>query len=131
MTKNRALISEEPLELKHISWETRAVFRTVATPKKIVERLLSMPQSDSYSANLISADGSRNPIREAALKTLKFPRGTAGVEFSHSYVLGGGRTTIWIELNFREKTLSLQGDERGVLSVAMWLVTTFKPEEMG
>ena len=123
MTKNRALISEEPLELKHISWETRAVFRTVATPKKIVERLLSMPQSDSYSSNLISADGSRNPISEAELKSLKFPRGTAGVEFSHSYVLSGGRTTIWIELNFREKTLSLQGDERGVRSVVNWLLT--------
>lgn len=130
MTKNRALISEEPLELKHISWETRAVFRTVATPRKVLERLLSMPQSDSYSANLILADGSLNPISEAALKTLRFPRGTAGVEFSHSYVLGGGRATIWVELNFHEKTLSLQGDERSVLSVAMWLVTTFKPEEM-
>ncbi len=126
----RVLISEEPLEVKHISWETRAVFRIAATPRKVLERLLSMPQSDSYSANLISADGSRNPISEAALKTLKFPRGTAGVEFSHSYVLGGGRATIWVELNFHEKTLSLQGDERSVLSVAMWLVTTFKPEEM-
>lgn len=128
---SRVLISEEPLELKHISWETRAVFRTVATPKKIVERLLSMPQSDSYSANLLLADGSRNPINEAALKSLRFPIGTVGVEFSHSYVLGGGRATIWVELNFHEKTLSLQGDERSVLSVAMWLVTTFKPEEMG
>lgn len=128
--KGRALISEEPLELKHVSWETRAVFRISATPRKIVERLLSMPQSDSYSANLISADGSRNPISEAALKNLRFPRGTAGVEFSHSYVLGGGRATIWVELNFHEKTLSLQGDERSALSVAMWLVTTFKPEEM-
>lgn len=126
----RVLISEEPLEVTPISWETRAIFRTVASPRKIVERLLSMPQSDSYSANLISADGSRNPISEAALKTLRFPRGTAGVEFSHSYVLGGGRATIWVELNFHEKTLSLQGDERSVLSVAMWLVTTFKPEEM-
>lgn len=130
MTNGKGLISEEPLELKHISWETRAVFRMVATPRKVLERLLSMPQSDSYSSNLISADGSRNPISEAALKTLKFPRGTAGVEFSHSYVLGGGRTTIWVELNFHEKTLSLQGDERSALSVAMWLVTTFKPEEM-
>lgn len=129
MTKNRALISEEPLELKHISWETRAVFRMVATPRKVLERLLSMPQSDSYSSNLISADGSRNPISEAALKSLKFPRGTAGVEFSHSYVLGGGCATIWVELNFHEKTLSLQGDERSALSVAMWLVTTFKAEE--
>lgn len=127
---NRVLISEEPLELKHVSWETRAVFRTAATPRKVLERLLSMPQSDSYSANLISADGSRNPISEAALKTLKFPRGTAGVEFSHSYVLGGGCATIWVEFNFREKTLSLQGDERGVLSVAMWLVTTFTTEEV-
>lgn len=131
MTKNRALISEEPLELKHISWETRAVFRMVATPRKVLARLLSMPQSDSYSSNLISADGSRNPISEAALKSLKFPRGTAGVAFSHSYMLIGGRATLWIELNFREKTLALQGDERSVLSVAMWLVTTFKPEEMG
>lgn len=130
MAKNRALISEEPLEVKHVSWETRAVFRTVATPKKIVERLLSMPQSDSYSANLLLADGSRNPINEAALKSLKFPRGTAGVEFSHSYVLGGGCATIWVELNFHEKTLSLQGDERSVLSVAMWLVTTFTAEEV-
>lgn len=130
MTNSKGLISEEPIEVKKVSWETRAVFRTVATPKKIVERLLSMPQSDSYSANLISADGSRNPISEAALKSLKFPRGTAGVEFSHSYVLSGGRATLWIELNFREKTLSLQGDERSVLSVAMWLVTTFKAEEM-
>lgn len=123
MTKNRALISEEPLELKHISWETRAVFRTVATPKKIVERLLSMPQSDSYSSNLISADGSRNPISEAELKSLKFPRGTAGVEFSHSYVISGGCVTIWVELNFREKTLSLQGDALGVSSVVNWLLT--------
>lgn len=131
MTNGKGLISEEPLEVKHVSWETCAVFRTVATPKKIVERLLSMPQSDSYSSNLILADGSRNPISEAELKSLKFPRGTAGVEFSHSYVLGGGRATIWVELNFHEKTLSLQGDERSVLSVAMWLVTTFKPEEMG
>lgn len=131
MTNGKGLISEEPIEVKKVSWETRAVFRTAATPRKVLERLLSMPQSDSYSANLISADGSRNPISEAALKTLKFPRGTAGVEFSYSYVLSGGRATLWIELNFREKTLALQGDERSVLSVAMWLVTTFKPEEMG
>lgn len=131
MTNGKGLISEEPLEVKHVSWETRAVFRMVATPRKVLERLLSMPQSDSYSANLLLADGSRNPINEAALKSLKFPRGTAGVEFSHSYVLGGGRATLWIELNFREKTLALQGDERSVLSVAMWLVTTFKAEEMG
>lgn len=130
MTNGKGLISEESIEVKKVSWETRAVFRTAATPRKVLERLLSMPQSDSYSANLISADGSRNPISEAALKTLKFPRGTAGVEFSHSYVLGGGcTTTIWVELNFHEKTLSLQGDERSVLSVAMWLVTTFKAEE--
>ena len=74
MAKNRALISEEPLEVTPISWKTRAVFRTVARPRKIVERLLSMPQSDSYSSNLISADGSMNPISEAALKSLKFPR---------------------------------------------------------
>lgn len=131
MAKNRALISEEPLEVKHVSWETHTVFQIVATPRKVLERLLSMPQSASYSANLISADGSRNPISEAALKTLKFPRGTAGVEFSYSYVLSGGcTTTIWVELNFLEKTLSLQGDERSVLSVAMWLVTTFTPEEI-
>lgn len=131
MAKNRALISEEPLEVKHVSWETRAVFRMVATPRKVLARLLSVPQSDSYSSNLISADGSRNPISEAALKSLKFPRGTAGVEFSYSYVLSGGcTTTIWVELNFHEKTLSLQGDERSVLSVAMWLVTTFKAEEI-
>ena len=130
MTNGKGLISEEPLELKHISWETRAVFRTAATPRKVLERLLSMPQSDSYSANLILADGSRNPISEAALKSLKFPRGTVGVEFSHSYVLSGGRATLWIELNFREKTLALQGDERSVLSVAMWLVTTFTAEEV-
>lgn len=131
MAKNRALISEEPLEVKHVSWETRAVFRMVATPRKVLARLLSMPQSDSYSSNLISADGSRNPISEAALKSLKFPRGTAGVEFSYSYVLSGGcTTTIWVELNFHEKTLSLQGDERSVLSVAMRLVTTFKAEEI-
>lgn len=133
MTKNRALISEEPLEVKKISWETRAVFRIAATPRKVLERLLSMPQSVSYSANLISADGSRNPISEAALKSLKFPRGTAGVEFSYSYVsyvLRGCSVTIWVELNFHEKTLSLQGDERGVLSVAMWLVTTFTTEEV-
>lgn len=129
MEKNRALISEEPLEVRHISWETRAIFRTVATPRKVLERLLSMPQSDSYSANLISADGSLNPISEAALKSLRFPRGTIEIGFSHSYVLGGGCATIWVELNFREKTLSLQGDERSVLSVAMWLVTTFKAEE--
>lgn len=116
--------------MKKVSWETRVVFRTAATPRKVLERILSMPQSVSYSANLISADGSRNPISEAALKTLKFPRGTAGIAFSHSYVLGGGRATILVELNFREKTLSLQGDEQGVLSVAMWLVTTFKAEEM-
>lgn len=116
---SRVLISEEPLEVTKVSWETRAVFRTVATPRKVLERLLSMPQSDSYSANLILADGSRTPISEAALKTLKFPRGTAGVEFSHSYVLSGGCATTWVEINFREKTLSLQGDERGVLSVAM------------
>lgn len=37
---------------------------------------------------------------------------------------------VVVELNFHEKTLSLQGDERSALSVAMWLVTTFKPEEM-
>ena len=131
MTNGKGLISEEPIEVTKVSWETRVVFRTVATPRKVLERLLSMPQSDSYSSNLISADGSRNPISEAALKSLKFPRGTAGVEFSYSYVLSGGRATLWIELNFREKTLALQGDERSVLSVAMWLVTTFKPEEMG
>jgi len=38
MAKNRALISEEPLEVKHVSWETRAVFRMVATPRKVLER---------------------------------------------------------------------------------------------
>lgn len=131
MAKNRALISEEPLEVKHVSWETRAVFRTVARPRKIVERLLSMPQSDSYSAYLLSADGACNPISEAALKSLRFPIGTVGVVFSHSFMLSGGcTTTIWVELNFHEKTLSLQGDERSVLSVAMWLVTTFKAEEI-
>ena len=86
MTKNRALISEEPLEVTHNSWETRAIFRTVATPRKILERILSMPQSDSYSANLILADGSLNPISEAAFRSLKFLRGTVGVEFCHSYV---------------------------------------------
>lgn len=129
MTNSKGLISEEPIEVKKISWETRAVFRTAATPRKVLERLLSMPQSDSYSANLISADGSRNPISEAALKTLKFPRGTAGVEFSHSYVLGGGRVTIWVELNFHEKTLSLQGDARGVSSVVTWLLTTEETRE--
>jgi len=86
-----------------------------------------MPQSDSYSSNLISADGSRNPISEAELKSLKFPRGTAGVEFSHSYVLSGGWVTIWITIKFSEKTLSLQGDARGVSSVVNWLLTT---EEM-
>lgn len=126
----RVLISEEPLEVTPISWETRAIFRTVARPRKIVERLLSMPQSDSYSAYLLSADGACNPISEAALKSLKFPRGTVGIEFSHSYVLGGGCATIWIECDFRGKTLILQGDERSVLSVAMWLVTTFKAEEI-
>lgn len=127
MTNCKALISEEPLEVKKVSWETRAVFRTVATPRKVLERLLSMPQSDSYSANLISADGSRNPISEAALKSLKFPRGTAGVEFSHSYVLSGGWVTIWIAIKFREKTLTLQGDASGVSAVVNWLLTT---EEM-
>ena len=130
MEKHRALISEEPLEVAHISWETRAVFRMVATPRKVLEGILSMPQSDSYSANLILADGSLNPISEAALRSLKFPRGTVGVEFSHSYVISGDWVTIWVELNFREKTLSLQGDEQGVLSVAMWLVTTFTTEEV-
>lgn len=88
-----------------------------------------MPQSDSYSANLISADGSRNPISEAALKTLKFPRGTVGVEFSHSYVLGGGWVTIWIAIKFSEKTLTLQGDARGVSSVVTWLLTTEETRE--
>lgn len=83
----RVLISEEPLEVMPVSWETRAIFRTVARPRKIVERLLSMPQSDSYSANLLSADGSWNSISEAAFRSLKFPRGTAGVAFSHSYML--------------------------------------------
>lgn len=84
---------------------------------------------------MISADGSWNSINEAAFKSLRFPRGTVGVAFSYSYVSyvlsGGCTTTIWVELNFHEKTLSLQGDERSVLSVAMRLVTTFKPEEMG
>lgn len=127
MTKNRVLISEEPLELKHVSWETRAVFRTVATPKKIVERLLSMPQSDSYSSNLISADGACNPISEAALKSLRFPIGTVGVAFSHSFMLSGGWVTIWIAIKFREKTLTLQGDASGVSAVVNWLLTT---EEM-
>lgn len=123
----RVLISEEPLEVTKVSCETRAVFRTVATPRKVLERLLSMPQSDSYSANLILADGSRTPISEAALKTLKFPRGTAGVEFSHSYVLSGGWVTTWIAIKFREKTLTLQGDACGVSSAVNWLLTT---EEM-
>ena len=94
MTNGKGLISEEPIEVKKVSWETRAIFRVVATPRKILERLLSMPQSDSYSANLLSADGSLNPISEAALKSLKFPRGTAGVEFSYFYVLSGGRATL-------------------------------------
>ena len=79
---------------------------------------------------MLSADGACNPISEAALKTLRFPRGTVGVAFSHSFMLSGGRATLWIELNFREKTLALQGDERSVLSVAMWLVTTFTAEEV-
>lgn len=125
----RALISEEPLEVAHISWETRAIFRTVARPRKIVERLLSMPQSDSYSANLLSADGSWNSISEAAFKSLKFPRGTVGVAFSHSYMLSGGWVTIWIAIKFREKTLSLQGDARGVSSVVNWLLTTEETRE--
>lgn len=125
----RVLISEEPLEVTHNSWETRATFRMVATPRKILERLLSMPQSDSYSANLILADGSLNPISEAALKSLKFPRGTVGIEFSHSYVISGGRTTIWVELNFLEKTLLLSGVEDGVKPVIGWLLATVKPEE--
>lgn len=30
----RVLISEEPLEVTPISWETRAIFRTVASPRK-------------------------------------------------------------------------------------------------
>lgn len=30
----RVLISEEPLEVTPISWETRAIFRTVARPRK-------------------------------------------------------------------------------------------------
>lgn len=123
----RVLISEEPLEVTKVSWETRAVFRIAATPRKVLERLLSMPQSDSYSSNLISADGSRNPISEAALKSLKFPRGTAGVEFSYSYVLSGGWVTTWIAIKFREKTLTLQGDACGVSSAVNWLLTT---EEM-
>lgn len=102
MAKNRALISEEPLEVKHVSWETRAVFRTVARPRKIVERLLSMPQSDSYSAYLLLADGACNPISEAALKSLRFPIGTVGVAFSHSFMLSGGcTTTIWVEFTKR------------------------------
>lgn len=127
----RALISEEPLEVTHVSWETRAIFRTVATPRKVLERILSMPQSDSYSSNLISADGSRNPISEAALKSLKFPRGTVGIEFSHSYVISGGCATIWVELNFLEKTLLLSGVEDGVKPVIGWLLATVTPEEMG
>lgn len=127
MEKYRALISEEPLEVAHISWETRAIFRTVARPRKIVERLLSMPQSDSYSAYLLSADGSWNSISEAAFRSLKFPRGTAGVAFSHSFMLSGGWVTIWIAIKFREKTLTLQGDASGVSAVVNWLLTT---EEM-
>lgn len=123
----RVLISEEPLEVTPISWETRAIFRTVARPRKIVERLLSMPQSDSYSAYLLSADGSWNSISEAAFKSLKFPRGAVGVAFSHSYMLSGGWVTIWIAIKFREKTLTLQGDASGVSSVVNWLLTT---EEM-
>lgn len=123
----RVLISEEPLEVTPISWETRAVFRMVARPRKIVERLLSMPQSDSYSAYLLSADGSWNSISEAAFRSLKFPRGTAGVAFSHSYMLIGGWVTIWIAIKFREKTLTLQGDASGVSAVVNWLLTT---EEM-
>ena len=131
MRNGRVLISEEPLEVTHISWETRAIFQTVATPRKIVERLLSRPQSDSYGAVLLlSEDNSWNPISEASFRSLKFPRGVIGVGFSHSCTLSGGTVTIWVELKFREKTISLQGDERGVLSVAMWLVTTFTPEEV-
>lgn len=34
---------------------------------------------------------------------------------------------IWITSDL---TLSLQGDERSALSVAMWLVTTFTTEEV-
>lgn len=123
----RVLISEEPLEVTPISWETRAVFRMVARPRKIVERLLSILQSDSYSAYLLSADGSWNSISEAAFRSLKFPRGTAGVAFSHSYMLIGGWVTIWIAIKFREKTLTLQGDASGVSAVVNWLLTT---EEM-
>lgn len=123
----RVLISEEPLEVTPISWETRAVFRMVARPRKIVERLLSMPQSDSYSAYLLSADGACNPISEAALKSLRFPIGTVGVAFSHSFMLSGGWVTIWIAIKFREKTLTLQGDASGVSAVVNWLLTT---EEM-
>lgn len=125
----RVLISEEPLEVTPISWDTRAIFRTVATPRKILERILSMPQSDSYSANLILADGSLNPISEAALRSLKFPRGTVGVEFSHSYVISGGWVTIWIAIKFREKTLTLQGDACGVSSAVTWLLTTEETRE--
>jgi hypothetical protein len=129
MMNGRVLISEEPLEVTPISWDTRAIFRTVATPRKILERILSMPQSDSYSANLILADGSLNPISEAALRSLKFPRGTVGVEFSHSYVISGGWVTIWIAIKFREKTLTLQGDACGVSSAVTWLLTTEETRE--
>lgn len=38
MTNGKALIREEPLEVKHISWETRATFRMVAMPRKVLER---------------------------------------------------------------------------------------------
>ena len=127
MTNGKGLISEEPIEVKKVSWETRAVFRTAATPRKVLERLLSMPQSDSYSANLLSADGACNPISEAALKSLRFPIGTVGVAFSHSFMLSGGWVTIWIAIKFREKTLTLQGDASGVSAVVNWLLTT---EEM-
>ena len=59
----RVLISEEPLEVKHVSWETRAVFRTAATPRKVLERLLSMPQSDSYRVTVIAHICFRQTVR--------------------------------------------------------------------
>lgn len=36
MTNGKGLISEEPIEVKKVSWETRAVFRTAATPRKVL-----------------------------------------------------------------------------------------------
>ena len=85
MGKRRDLIESEPLDVKHTGGVVSAVFKTVATPRKVVERIVSMPQSAVYSVYLLWLDGAWNPISETEFRSLKFPKEAVGVMFTQRF----------------------------------------------